>query len=95
MIPLRRARVVVVRVALDPLRLAVPSRVLPSLKLTDPVGELPPVRVAVSVSDWFWLRLLVELLRVMAGEDLPMETLTLPELTLALLPSPLYCAVML
>jgi hypothetical protein len=42
---------------------AVPSVVLPEMKVTSPVG-FDPVTVAVKVSCWFGLALLVEMVRV-------------------------------
>src|SRR5580700_9431673 len=87
-------RLEVERAAVLPVRLTVPRLVAPSKKVTEPVG-LPPVTVAVNMTDWPYMDGLSD----EASEVLVVSWLTtwctMDEVLVASSVSPLYVAVML
>ena len=67
---------------------AVPSTIVPSLKVTEPLGEDPPANVAVRLTDWPMAGEIDELDTEIEGEALPTVTPMAPDVAPALLLSP-------
>ncbi|MCY1239422.1 hypothetical protein D9M72_522150 [compost metagenome] len=88
------ASAAVLNVAVVPETEPVESVVDPFLKVTLPVGDAPPAKVAVKVTDAPSTGLLFEAETVTVGATCPTVTVTAAETAAALLASPEYSAVM-